>query len=239
MEKDILDIVKEKRFIELTIDEREELKDLCDSEDQYNQLQHVLLGVDAMKVPTIKPKAETKQRLDSLFAETYPKTAPVWYNGALTAIVPKDKPLYRQPLVQVAAVGLLALLVVPFFNNTITGEDNRVAAIDQQEKNILEQESDAGGSVAESEDVSTTEETTVDSDTDLRTSGGDFVADLTVEMTENTGDRGAGSSTLLGGTSPEPTSSHPDGVFIGEAAVSYSVSANEEPEMLDLLTTSF
>ena len=135
MERDLVDIVKEKQYIELTADERAELAAYCESEDQYNQLKHVFVSVDSMAFKSPKPAPETKERLDSLFAQNYPKASPVWYNSALALVVPKGKPFYRQPLVQLAAVGLIALITVPFLmNNQMSTEssENQMAALETE-----------------------------------------------------------------------------------------------------------
>ena len=133
-----MDIVREKEFIELTAAERVELEDLCSSEEEYNQIKAMFVGLGAMNWSNPTPKAETKERLDHLFAQQYPKAAPIWYNAPLAVLVPKGKPAYRQPLVQVAAVGLLVLLAYPFVkSNMMTPDHEQVAAL---EKDMVSEE---------------------------------------------------------------------------------------------------
>lgn len=146
-----MDIVKEKEFIELTAADRAELGELCSSEDEYNQIKSMFVGMTAMDWSNPTPKAETKASLDDLFAQTYPKAAPVWYNAPLAVLVPKGKPFYRQPLVQLAAVGLLVLLAYPFVNSiALDGNSNQVAALEKE----------MTASEAEQDEVETNSETT-------------------------------------------------------------------------------
>ncbi|MBL1279289.1 MAG: hypothetical protein COA33_003415 [Fluviicola sp.] len=135
MEKDIIDIVTEKEFIQLTASEKSELHEFCKTEEEYNQLKAVFASVSAMPIDTPSPKAETKRDLDALFAQTHPRVAPIWYNSVFAVIVPKDKPIYRQPILQVAAVALLFLLAVPMFSNDIVQEPTKLAKNENIETN--------------------------------------------------------------------------------------------------------
>jgi hypothetical protein len=133
MERDVIDIVKEKEFIELSAAERAELGELCSTEEEFNQMKAMFSSIGAMNWSNPTPRAETKESLDHLFAQKHPKAAPIWYNAPLAVIAPKDKPIYRQPLVQAAAVGLLILLAYPFVkSNMMTSETTQVAVLEKE-----------------------------------------------------------------------------------------------------------
>ena len=113
MERDILDIVTKKKYFELTDTEKLELQEVCSTEEEFDQLKYVMSNVSTITWNEDSPKPETKAKLDDIFAETHPKAAPVWYTSVLTFLAPADKPFYRQPILQLAAVGLLVLLALP------------------------------------------------------------------------------------------------------------------------------
>ena len=145
-----MDIVKEKEFIELTAQERAELGDLCASEEEYNQVKSMFAGISSMDWSNPTPRAETKESLDHLFAQKYPKAAPVWYNAPLAVVAPKGRPFYRQPLVQVAAIGLLALLAYPFVNSTVmNASTDQVALLEKKDAESLPSASKEKEAVAE------------------------------------------------------------------------------------------
>jgi len=223
MKKDLIDTIMEKEFHALSELEREELNSYCASEDEYNQMKEVFLGVEQMTWEAPKPKAETKQRLDDLFNSTYPKAAPVWYSSVLAVVVPKEKPIYRQPLAQIAAITLLALLLVPFWSSDSgvvkSSSSPQVAQVEQKGK--TEKPTD----VKPESVVETKEDPIIFKETPVTKSS------ATPVLVASAGNIG-GSSTSLGTTSTE--GSHPDGVF-----VAVSQPASEAPEMFDLLTATF
>ena len=232
MKRDIVDIVMEKEFIELTQNERVELKEFCTSEEEYNQLKNVFTSVEGMTFDTPEPKAETKDRLDQLFDETYPKASPVWYSSVLAVLVPKEKPLHRQPLMQIAAVALLLLLVVPFFGTDMTANDNLMADNDVVTTESVEEKEDAS-MLQEHEEAADDEILMENMDAGGNTSGVASLAAVEPELTPT--------STFA--SSPAPSSNHPDGIFMGGAgsdeSIAYSQPASESSDLLDLLTTAF
>lgn len=262
-----MDIVKEKEFIELTAADRAELGELCASEDEYNQIKSMFVGMSAMDWSNPTPKAETKASLDDLFAQTYPKVAPVWYNAPLAVLVPKGKPFYRQPLVQVAAVGLLVLLAYPFVNSTaLDTASNQVAAL-EKEMTASEAEKDeveANNETVEEEGVieqvvpKVQRQDALENDqkevvipapapapVPLTTSatvtrdlsGVDFSVAFAGTMDEVEPIRGRVSETTVAFS--QPGSTHPDGVFVGDLPELLSVPASENPAVFDLLTATF
>lgn len=264
MEKDIIDIITEKQFIELSSVEREELQEFCANEDEYNHLRDVMLGVNSLTFEKVSPKKETKQKLDDLFNETYPKVAPVWYMSVLAVVVPKEKTILQQPLLKVAAVCLLILLAYPIFNNDVVTEENQIAELTEvnKEDNALNEGEIESEVESLSEDVATNEQPKVDEDlilpsdqpesfgSDTRTvsppiSSGltisDIVAGPTTVLTGTTS-LGSNTTTFTATGAAAPGVNHPDGIFDASgdlSAVSSSTSAAETPDVFDLLTPTF
>ena len=222
MKKDLIDTIMEKEFHALTDVEREEMASYCTTEEEYNQMKEVFVGMEQMTWDHPQPKAETKQRLDDLFDSTYPKAAPVWYSSALALVVPKEKPVYRQPLVQIAAIAIIALLLVPFWNSN----SDMVDPI-QAPQELAQAETPKVDKAPEvvPEPVNVIEQ----DDPIFKADGGSDANDPTILLASAepvAADPAAGSSGA-GGT-------HPDGVFIA-----VSQPASESPEMFDLLTATF
>jgi hypothetical protein len=246
MERDIIDVVIEKKYIELTSVEKEEIASYISNEDEYNNLRDVMLGVQSIEFDQVSPKKETKDRLDDLFDQTYPKAAPVWYMSVLGVVAPKEKPLVRQPLVQIAAVVLLLLLAVPLFNTEIGSKgDEQLAVVTQESSKEDGTEKNAETSMTQpiEEDVTEESEVIVDEIIDepvpVTTSPGSFsrAADLFSEPAAPM------SLTFSSAGATATGFDHPDGVFdasvTASAEVSYSVSAGDKPDVLDLLTATF
>lgn len=237
MEKDIIDIVKEKRFIELTADERLALKELCDSEDEFNQMKSVFLEVERVQFEQISPKKETKEDLDRLFVQTYPKAAPIWYNTVFATLIPKEKPFYKQPLLQIAAVIVLFVMIYPFFTSDLkVNELQPLAKVELQSEEVAPQ--------SNRQEVERTE---IVEDAVVPTEENQQIGNTDEEVVFNDGgiDANAQSAPLVAAEFvPEPmdavlSSQHPDGVFKGEEITVFSQSAAQEPEMFDLLTATF
>ncbi|MCR9173360.1 MAG: hypothetical protein NXI10_12745 [bacterium] len=224
MKKDLIDTIMEKDFQALTDVEREELKSYCASEEEYNQMKDVFLGMEKMTWENPKPKAETKQRLDELFDATYPKAAPVWYNSVFAVVVPKEKPIHRQPLAQIAAIALVALLFIPFWkSNTELERTNSSEQVAQVAPSVNEKKNTevTAKPVKETKQVpSVTQELPSTRAKDM---------DVLVASAEPS-TQPASSGTSVSGAGSE----HPDGVFIA-----VSQPASESPEMFDLLTATF
>ncbi len=254
MERDIVDIVMEKTYLELSAEERSELAEFCSSEDEFNQLKHVFASVENMEMDPPVPRAETKERLDHLFAETYPKTAPVWYNSVFAVLVPKDKPLYRQPLLHIAAVALLLIFTVPLMQNNLSDKSPLMAEADTASEGVVSDDASQmnpsevviennANAADDGEAVMPTSEISLEQNAQLNNGGGmasssdGWVAAETIDLAP-----AAVSSGTFMFSSQRPESTHPDGVFIGgnaDANVSYSLPASETSDLLDLLTTTF
>lgn len=248
MERDVMDIIKDKEYIELTTSERAELGELCATEDEFNQVKSMFASINAINWSNPAPKAETKQRLDHLFAETYPKAVPVWYNAPLAILVPKGKPFYRQPLVQAAAVGLLIFLAYPFVNpDVMDAKANQVATLEKEDPTLKKRDTDKKSETKKNQETPTAaknleldQNQTIKSITAQVSKPSKFLsngsADMRSDLSESKDSRIVGNSET---TTIKPGSTHPDGIFMGDRAEIFSVPASRQPEVFDLLTSTF
>ena len=236
MKKDLIDTIMEKEFHALSAQEREELQSFCATEEEYNQMKEVFASMENQKWEHPTPKAETKQRLDDLFDTTYPKASPIWYASAFTVILPKGKPLHRQPLAQIAAIGLLFLLTVPFWNTDVSVEKDapQIAQLDvvatpngngTQEQN--NQDMSAPAKVSKSEARVDQSKKTSSVSSDILSQQRDVVLAQVPPVASNDGESRVEMDA-------DERLDHPDGVY-----VALSQPASEAPEMLDLLTATF
>jgi hypothetical protein len=137
-------------------------------------------SIGAMNWSNPTPRAETKESLDHLFAQKHPKAAPIWYNAPLAVIAPKDKPIYRQPLVQAAAVGLLIFLAYPFVKSNVMTEDTTQVAVLEKESATPEVE-DVKAPVSEEIEASSEVEANNEVETPVEVESDDV---LTIEYKE-------------------------------------------------------
>ena len=250
MEKDIINSIIEKEFIELTADERAELFEYCASEEEYMQLKNMFTRIENMDFENPAPRAETKRDLDLLFDQSYPKANQIWYSSLLSVVIPREKPVYRQPLLQIAAVALLIFLAVPLFNSKITDSKTQVAKVEQSaeektttDKNSAFKDKNEQVVVEESEDQADLESS--ESNLERRTanpiSGSnplDETRFFSASRLDAMPDLGAAGITFDGTVS---ISDHPDGVFMGgtDGKIAFSQPASETSDLMDLLTTAF
>ena len=230
MKKDLIDTIMEKEFHALTDKERAELAAFCSSEDEYNQMKDVFIGVEQMAISHPQPKAETKERLDELFDATYPKAAPIWYSSVLTVVTPKGKPVYRQPLAQIAAIALLALLLVPFWSSNF----GKVEDVPEQvvQAKPVETSVQSESNVA---DVSVKEIVEQEPVEAKRAEVKPTLDSVFIASSVDPSGSGRNVGTLFFTAPPDVADTeHPDGVF-----VAISQPASDTPEMFDLLTATF
>ena len=216
MEKDLVDIVMEKSYIELSTDEKVELGEFCNSESEYNQLKDVFLGVEMMQFETPTPKKETKESLDSLFDSTHPRVAPIWYMTILAFAVPKEKSIHRQPLIQIAAIGLLFFLAYPFFQADVVGDVPQFSQVEYPEP-ILNDVKLVAPEVVKDPVITVV----------------DVPKRIVLAAIEPQ------SAPSIGTTMQALGAGHSDGVFDPNNELAFSQPASEEPDMLDLLTAAF
>lgn len=240
MEKELIHKVLNKKFIELSPTEREEMKQWCASEEEFDQLKFVFSNLSKLKEnELLTPRPETKRSLDELFAQKHAKKAPVvWYNSMLVLLYPKEKPFALRPIIQLAAIALVLLMVYPFlFNEPLKRKDQPLAKneqpINQPKSDITTQNSvespkvTSGSQLGESSDH--VKELEVESMiVDAESFG---VEDLALD--ENP------SLSSMAGASAFAESTHPDGIFVGVSTITYSQPVSAQPDVLDLLTTTF
>ena len=246
MGRDIIDIIKEKEYHQLTTVELDEVQEFCTNEEEYDQMKSVFLSVDSISEGGLKPSGKTKERLDELFVATYPKAAPVWYNSVLAVVVPKDKPIYRQPLFQLAAACMLLFLVFYLPNVDLTNPSTKMAQNEQaqvdeepmftESPTVVDDPKLEADKLSESEDIGN-EQQALMAESETRTVTVFDRSEATVSMDELAGNFASGVSA----PSPAPTSVHPDGVFVGSLSGDdgESMSAAESMDLLDLLTATF
>lgn len=235
MGRDIVDIVMEKSFVELNDEERAELSEFCATEEEFMQLKHVFASVESMDFAQEEPRPEIKEKLDHLFEKTYPAAIPVWYNSVFAVLIPKDKPLHRQPMLQIAAMLVLIFLTVPLMQQEQTSNENLIAEVSSE--NVVSEEDAANGSGNQVTSVNGETEKSMAQDVNTVASSstpGGTLANLDVN-------EGVTRSISVAAVGNGPGSDHPDGVFTGSAEelVSMSVSAQETSKVLDLLTATF
>lgn len=213
MEKDLVNIVIEKSYIELSAFERAELDEFCSSESEYNQLKDVFIEVEMMQFDRVSPRKETKESLDSLFDSTYPKVTPIWYMSAAAVIVPKEKPIHRQPLLQIAAVGLLFFFAYPFFQNEVNTDSSQVAVAQKHES--------------------------IDHSVSFKNQPA--VVKVVDEVTPEVVNEVVVTTRVLAAATPADLldPNHSDGIFDPTTEIAFSQPASAQPEMLDLLTATF
>ncbi|PHR33250.1 MAG: hypothetical protein COA38_05190 [Fluviicola sp.] len=266
MEREVMDIVRDKEFIELTAAERAELGELCSSEDEYNQVKNMFAGISAMDWSNPAPKAETKESLDHLFAQKHPKAAPVWYNAPLAVIAPKGKPFYRQPLVQAAAVGLLMFLAYPLVNTgAMDAKTNQVADLDTEMTSSKAKESDKRDKEDREDsdviDANEIDNKLIDAKKEVVLNKPEpvvldvpnatmpiaaaapadpaFTAFAFSTTTSVVATREITIKDASTSGAAELGSTHPDGIFVGDVADVFSAPASDQPAVFDLLTSTF
>ena len=133
MEKKIQDIIENNTFDQLSEQSLLELKDWCTTRDEFNQLKSLFETLSTLQQKSnLEPKKQTKESLDALFMKKHSmgKSASL-SNSILRTIYPIDKEFYKRPLVQLAALIVIVLLVVPFLNapDKLISSHNQVANI--------------------------------------------------------------------------------------------------------------
>ncbi|TNE54600.1 MAG: hypothetical protein EP338_07210 [Bacteroidetes bacterium] len=139
MGKDIMDQVFAKSYHELTEAEKMEMKDLFTSEEEFLQIKMVMDSLEQSvkeQEASLASKAETKERLDHLFHETYQSRGILWYNSVGSFLVTSDKRWYQQNLTRIAAVLLVALFSLPLLMNNWEQKNNNLVAHHEPEKTV-------------------------------------------------------------------------------------------------------
>jgi hypothetical protein len=243
MEKELVKLVLEKEYDELTASERVSLREWCSGEEEFEHLKTVMRGVEQIRMSRqFAPRPEVKNSLDALFNQRQTKVQPVlWYNSIMVALYPKDKPLAQRPILQLAAVALLLLMVYPFmFNSDLVKKKEQLAQVEDQKEPLEKAPATKAKEKMEEIPAPIGNTRTVDVSED-------FVDEAPMDMIVRANsaaesvamDEPTAGMTFTWSTAPASVSTHPDGIYMGESAVSYSQSAATQPAVFDLLTTTF
>ncbi len=247
MERDIIEVIKSKSFFELDSSEKIEIKDYCANEDEFNELKHAFLAIESNAFSSVKPSLKTKKSLDNMFTQKYPQAAPIWYNSLLTMVVRNDKPIFKQPLVQIAAVVVLLFLAIPIFNS---GLKNDKVLISENKVGLTEKEFAKEDSVKIEEEAPNLEVEKNEQEDALITIPQEGLAfsseveSIEFDIAENEVTSNAQvNEDIMSAAFSEPVSSHPDGVFIApleeNSAKRISISVADSEDLMDLLVATF
>jgi hypothetical protein len=235
MEKELTDLFSEKRYNDLSLDEKEQLTDLCASEEEFEQMRQVFSAIQMSKDETFHPKKETKDSLDELFASVHaPQRKVFWMQTAWLLVYPEDKPFIRKPLVQFAALGILLLLTVPFLlQDNLVDQKSYTAKVGENQKSAVTKPTESSAisdSVVESSPTNTVNNRA--SQPVLSTTLIEQNGQVSWPSNDAFFDEVARTSTAV------TEFDHPDGEFKGVAAA-FSCSALDQPGVLDLITATF
>jgi hypothetical protein len=116
METELIELICQREYHELSAKEKKALLNWCSSEEAFRELKILFVRIQQLNaMQEISPNPHTKRRLDALYAKQYPKRFSTrWNLNGLNGMYPINKPLYLRPLIQVAAVVMISLLSLPF-----------------------------------------------------------------------------------------------------------------------------
>ena len=250
MKKDLFDIIREKSFEELTDAERAEVSEMAGDAEAYTELQGFMEEVDVIASEKVVPSSKVKGDLNDLFDQVHGQRKYAWYMSFAAVIVPKEKPLYQQPLFYAAAVLLLVLLVVPFANKNLSNTTEVLAQNEMvQEDSVIQEDENVEIPVStnvqtrSSNEQAKSEVVMEDANRadEMRSVELAFAEEEKIEeevsavefdMSVTAAPSVSIATTVAG--------NHPDGVFEDWATESnFSVPASKQPELLDLLTATF
>lgn len=239
MEKELVNTVLEKEFNELSSNERVALNDYCSSEEEFEQLKMVFLSVESLKKSeTLQPRVETKTSLDDIFAQKHGhKPRAIWYNSALVVLYPTEKAFVKRPLVQIAAVALLLLLAYPLVNSTKIQDqsETQLAEVKVEKQNVKPSTAKTSNPASESTVVEPVIEPIVQTrsvDTEP------MYEDVMVAAAEMSVEEYRSEPEAVYAAVPV-AAERPDGIYTGSSSVTFSQPASAQPQVFDLLTTTF
>jgi hypothetical protein len=237
MEKELTDLFNERRYHDLSLEEKEQLTDLCASEEEFEQMRQVFSAIQMSKNETFHPKKETKDSLDELFASVHaPQRKVFWMQTAWLLVYPEDKPFIRKPLVQFAAIGILLLLTVPFLlQDNLVDQKTYTSKVEKNQKssvNVTTKSSAISDSINDSAPKNKV----------TNTAAQPIVSSVLTEQQAHVPEQSSDAIFYEVDRSsvPVPVSGfdHPDGEFNGVAAA-FSFSVQEQIGVLDLITATF
>lgn len=142
MTNEIENIIMNKKYFELTAEEKDLIQEFAETEVDFEQLKFVFKQVEGIKSAE-KPHVDkvVKANLDVLFDKTYSQKRLVWYNKLWLFLWPEEARFYVRPLLQFATVIALIVSVVTFvpFNEKSQLAMNE-SPTESREKVIVNQE---------------------------------------------------------------------------------------------------
>lgn len=239
MEKELVNTVLEKEFNQLSSHERVALNDYCSSEEEFEQLKMVFLSVESLKKSEIvQPRVETKNSLDDIFAQKHGhKPRAIWYNSALVVLYPTEKAFVKRPLVQIAAVALLLLLAYPLVNSTKIQDqsETQLAGVKVEKQDVKPTNAKTSKPASES----TVVEPVIEPIVPTRSIEMEAVyEDVMVAVPEMSYVEYRSEPEAVFAAVPA-VAERPDGIYTGSSTVTFSQPASAQPQVFDLLTSTF
>lgn len=126
--ENIEELLLQKSYYELTVQEREVVTNEIGSEHEYENMREALLAISDISENenVIEPKKETKTVLLAMFDKS-PNRKFIWLNSTWFWLFPTDKPFYNKPAFQFATVALLLVGSFSIMNNSFKTKENNVA----------------------------------------------------------------------------------------------------------------
>lgn len=111
------DIIKSKKYIELTSKERELVAELVANEDEFEAMKWFLLETEN-SFASEKIEASANLRSNVMAHLNKQQAAPkvFWLNGVGAFLFPENKKIYQYPALQIAAVAVLLISVISVYN---------------------------------------------------------------------------------------------------------------------------
>jgi|GEM_PF-2348845 len=137
METSVEQLIKERTFASLSEVELLSVSELCESEEEFQSMKAFFMELDTVAVShqtIIHP--DIKKSLDSIYTAKYPGLTANWTAPeAQVAQAARIVPFYQKTWVRVAAVGLIVLGTVPFWNlldsdSALTNENKLTAKLE-------------------------------------------------------------------------------------------------------------
>ena len=246
METGEFDKLFEKNYGDLSAGEKACIQDLVASEEEFEGMKQFYAQIEQnLAIPEFEPGPRVKSSLDDVFNEVYPKERGVRLWAVLPVLIPSDKKFHQQPLVRIAAVLVVALLLVPFFNRE-SDQPLQQAQVDTDKAEVQEQDNQgAKSSESNGQEANT------------KNPGSIPLAEIKVPNAETRSVKSVISEPSLSAlatasASPPPSFDHPDGVFAesvsgadwARESEDLAMAAQPKPiakdlAILDLLTATF
>lgn len=112
------DIILAKRFFELTSSEKELVREYASNEEDYEAMRWFLISTGSVLAQEkIEPSSNLRNGVMAHLNQKQAAPKGLWLNGIAAFFFPQNKPVYRYPSFQLAAVAALFVTVVLIYNN--------------------------------------------------------------------------------------------------------------------------